>query len=62
MRRKAQFIPKAIHESVAFNSCNRVLQFIKKMRLSHLDAEDVVSFSSAYKSTPEGENAAKNYT
>ena len=30
--------------------------------LSHLDAEDVVSFSSAYKSTPEGENAAKNYT
>ena len=29
--------------------------------LSHLDAEGVFSFSSAYKGTPEGENATKNY-
>jgi len=30
--------------------------------LSHLDAEVVVWFSSAYKGTPESQNAAKKHT
>ena len=37
------------------------IQAIKK-GLSHLDTEVVFLFSSAYKGTPEGKNAAKNYT
>jgi len=36
--------------------------FKMSMGLSHLDAEVVVWFSSAYKGTPESQNAAKKHT
>ena len=40
------------------------LQYLKNNKtkgLRHLDAKDVISFSSAYKGTAEDETAAKNY-